>query len=199
MQLPRWAVGLVVAVIATLVIAVTFLLGRNFQPGATDKPGTAAQSEDPAAAARGAIPAGALSRLLGTPPATVADTPPAIPEAAVRQQALVGIWALADTGCATGYGAAYTPDGRFAEGDEYMGEEGRWSVEGDAIVRQITQSFERSDETASPVVKAMDRTDRIAIAGLDGDKLTIRTDKGAFAYIKCPEGRHAFIDGSTFP
>ena len=199
MQLPRWLVGLAVAVIVALAIALAFLLGRNFAPGTADTPGTAAVTEDPARAARDAVPASALSRLLGATPAAPSNAPSKAPASLARQQALAGVWALADTGCATGYGAAYAPDGRFAEGDEYMGEEGRWSIEGDTIIRHVTQSFERSDETTSPAAKAMDRTDRFAITQLDGDTLTIHTDKGEVGYIKCPEGRHAFIDGSTFP
>lgn len=199
MQVPRWLVGLAVAVIAALAIALAFLLGRNFTPGTTAAPGTAAVAEDPAQAARDAVPAAALSRLIGTAGDAPAEVPSPAPASSARQQALAGVWALADEGCATGYGAAYTPDGRFAEGDEYMGEEGRWSIEGDTIIRHVTQSFERSDETSSPVATAMDRTDRMEIAVLDGSSLTIRTAKGDFGYVKCPEGRHAFLDGSTFP
>ena len=113
-------------------------------------------------------------------------------------QTLAGAWALADTGCATDYGATYTEGGRFVEGDAGSGIEGRWSIDEGVLVRANELEFTTDDWLEPPVVNARDGTDRFPIVELTEDRLVFEDDQSRrYSYIRCHEGQRSFMDGEV--
>jgi hypothetical protein len=127
--------------------------------------------------------------------AEVVGTPKSKP--LISKARLVGIWAPQ---CAGSYGLAFTLDGRFSDGDEYSGEEGKWSLSGDEIIRRSRLEFETdfNSESEERLVKAVDTTVRLKVTFLDDDELTIVGPAGKVRLVKCPQGRTIFEDGRVF-
>jgi hypothetical protein len=120
-----------------------------------------------------------------------------IPQA---QDRLVGIWSPAEEQCAGGFGAAYTPDGRYSQRDEYAGEEGRWRRDGNRLTLALTRSFSSSDIGAQPVIKQIDEHYSFTISAQDERHMTLTGSDGRKqGWVKCPEGRHMFLNGQSFP
>lgn len=117
-----------------------------------------------------------------------------------QRDAIIGVWALAETGCATGYGAAYTVGGRFAEGDEAGGVEGQWTIGNGELVRQSELRFsaDEDDWFAEPSVETVKETQRFSLVKLDASELAFRDDQGRqFSYVRCRDGQRTFLDGEV--
>lgn len=171
MQVPKWMVLLTVTFFVGLVGTVMFFLGRD----SVSKPNPPTFAENAAES-------------------TVANSDE-VRSAATK---IAGIWAFADGGCGTGYGAAYTIGGRFVEGDAQTGIEGRWRVENGQLVRTNEQEFAATDWDEPPAVKAMRTIDRFPIIELTATKLVFKDDRGEqFSYVRCREGQLSFVDGEV--
>lgn len=112
---------------------------------------------------------------------------------------LIGIWAPKEYGCTGGYGAAYTPEGRYAEGDEYSREEGTWEIAQGKLQRHVKLLIETKDEASSPKAEPTERNDEFNIVSLSSDELTILFNGNNVSYVKCAEGHAVFQDGETYP
>jgi len=108
---------------------------------------------------------------------------------------IIGVWALADDGCATGYGAGYSDDGRFSEGDEFSGVEGRWRVSGRTLIRETVLRYETGDDSDTPKAQPLHQIDRFPILRSTGSEFVIQDRSRKFSYVKCPEGRRILLDG----
>lgn len=113
-----------------------------------------------------------------------------------KNTALEGVWALEETGCATGYGVGYTSGGRFAEGDEFSGIEGKWSIESDYLIRKTTLQY-TDDLSGEPTVHKFQRTDRFSILKLTATQLVIEDMGRQYRYVRCHEGQRIFVDGTV--
>ena len=83
----------------------------------------------------------APSAATGPGPAAVPSAAPSTdPLAEQRRRDIVGVWAPEEGGCAMGFGFAFTSSGRYGEGDEYMGEEGRWEIAGDKLIETVKEA-----------------------------------------------------------
>ncbi len=125
----------------------------------------------------------------------VTSSSPNVPDEASK---IVGVWAPVDGGCGTGYGAVYSASGRFSEGDEFSGVEGRWEITDATLVRDTTSKYEldeTADADAPPAVTTLRQVNRFPIVKLTADTLTFNDQGKRFSYVKCPEGRRIFLDG----
>ncbi len=183
-------------VIAALVVLAVglgaFAASKVFMPGAPAPAPSTAASALPAAAASGytpeseAAPSDAGSGSGADPLATIA-------------RALPGIWAPEQGGCASGFGFAFTAAGRYGEGDEYMGEEGTWEVSGDHLIETVTQTFKAEDDVGERKVSSASKRYEYRIKNFSGDRMVLVNGEAEMAFVRCPEGRHIFIDGETYP
>lgn len=120
---------------------------------------------------------------------------------AARRAALTGIWAPEQGGCAQGYGLAFTDDGRFADGDEFTGVEGKWDLDGDTLIRRHRKSYDTPDDgdlSQDPVATSAYGVDRLTIERLTGGALTLQDAGKRNRYVKCRAGQHLFLDGRVF-
>lgn len=111
---------------------------------------------------------------------------------------IIGVWAPADSGCATGYGSGYSGGGRFSEGDEFSGVEGRWTIKSGELIREATSKYELdelADADGHPIVTALHQINRFPIMKLTLDHLIFQDQGKRFAYVKCAEGKRIFLDG----
>lgn len=179
----RSAKPLIVGLLLLLVVGFgAFMMGRMLGPQAEH---AAPASAAPASAA----PAPAAVASPATPPAAAST---------INAALLPGIWGPATERCAGGFVVAYTRTGRWAEGDEYAGTEGRWAMDGDSIVHSATLRFERDDIEQDARVAADSRTHRTRVRSLTADRLTGTGDDGRpVDLIRCPEGRTTFLDGEV--
>ena len=158
----------------------------------------------------------AVWRTLGerepTSPAAEPSTPAAVPDAAPaaptpstdpladqQRRDIVGIWAPEEGGCSTGFGFAFTPTGRYGEGDEYMGEEGRWEITGGKLIETVDRAYEAEDEVSARKVKTIAKRYEYTLAELSPQRMVLVNGEARMAFVKCPDGRRAFTDGETFP
>lgn len=172
--------ALVVAVaLLVLVGAVAFLAGRNWE----------AIKSSPSHA-NNALPDD------GSPQAVTSELQhPTLNSSEKANNLIVGIWAFADGGCGTGYGATYTANGRFSEGDEFSGVEGRWTIRDDILERQNILKYQTNESDGNLSAQPFANVDRFPIVKLTAHNLIIDDKSNRFAYVKCPEGRHIFVDG----
>lgn len=123
----------------------------------------------------------------------------ASPDSSRQRRDIIGIWAPEPAGCATGYGIAFTPAGRFAEGDEYQGQEGRWQLAGSRLTETITLGYAAKDEVSKPRITPKRRTYELTIVSLTSRRMVLRLGGRSTGFVKCPEGRRLFMNGETFP
>lgn len=116
-----------------------------------------------------------------------------------QRRDIVGIWAAEPGGCATGFGLAFTPAGRYGEGDEYSGMEGRWQIAGLRLVETITLSYAAKDEVSKPRITYKKRINSFSIIRLTAARMVLRIDGRSIGFVKCPDGRRLFMNGETFP
>jgi hypothetical protein len=128
-----------------------------------------------------------------------AGTPAPDPESAPIARELPGIWAPEEGGCATGFGFAFTPAGRYAEGDEYAGEEGRWSVADGRLVETIDLKYSAEDEVSNRKVQKVSKRYEYRIKSFARDRMVLANGEAEMAFVRCPDGRRLFVDGETFP
>lgn len=120
------------------------------------------------------------------------------PDANEAGSNLIGVWASADTGCATGYGSGYSDTGRFSEGDESSGVEGLWTIKSGELIREATSKYEldeMADADAHPIVTALHQINRFPIIKLSPDQLIFQDQGKRFSYVKCTDGKRIFLDG----
>ena len=103
------------------------------------------------------------------------------PTPTITRAKIVGIWAPLENGCGGGYGVAYTANGRFSDGDENYGEEGKWSLNDDIVVRESDleyKSVESDDGMVSDERKVSASNDvlKLTVTWLDSDEMTVMSD-----------------------
>lgn len=164
---------------------------RVLGPGGSDPQAPTGQGSapEPVATAAGTVPAAP-----SPPAATAIDAA----SAAITRE-LPGIWAPEEGGCATGFGFAFTPAGRYAEGDEYSGEEGRWSVVGGRLVATIELKYSAEDEVSDRKVESVSKRYDYEIRNFTANRMELVNGEASMAFVRCPEGRRMFVDGETYP
>jgi hypothetical protein len=135
---------------------------------------------------------GSSTSTLNRKPAETEEGEPSTPKMSAN---IAGVWALADSGCATGYGVGYSNDGRFSEGDEFSGTEGQWKISGQILIRETVLRYETDDDSNAPKAESVHQVDRFPISQLTDDRLTLVDGGKIFSYIKCPEGKRILLDG----
>ncbi len=137
------------------------------------------------------------------PAATGGAAPEAVPASdpltAQQRRDIAGIWAPEEGGCSTGFGFAFTPAGRYAEGDEYMGEEGRWEIVGGKLIETVTKAYAAEDEVSERKVSAVSKRYEYAIGELTARRLVLVNGEASMAFVRCPDGRRMFTDGESYP
>ena len=130
---------------------------------------------------------------------SAAPVPSIDPLAEQQRRDIVGIWAPEEGGCGMGFGFAFTPAGRYGEGDEYMGEEGRWEITGGKLIETVDRAYEAEDEVSARKVKTIAKRYEYELAELTAPRMVLVNGEARMAFVKCPDGRRAFTDGETFP
>ncbi len=125
--------------------------------------------------------------------------PASDPLTAQQRRDIAGIWAPEEGGCSTGFGFAFTPAGRYAEGDEYMGEEGRWEIVGGKLIETVTKAYAAEDEVSERKVSAVSKRYEYAIGELTARRLVLVNGEASMAFVRCPDGRRMFTDGESYP
>ena len=135
-----------------------------------------------------------------TPSAAPSPSQPPPEDPAVRWRSeIAGIWAPEEGGCASGFGFAFTPAGRYGEGDEYSGEEGNWEITDGQLIERITLSYENPEEAGNPKLTTVSKRYSYVIRELENGHMVLANGEAAMKFVKCPDGRRAFSDGETFP
>jgi len=133
------------------------------------------------------------------PAAAPVSAPSADPLTEQRRRDIVGVWAPEQGGCAMGFGFAFTGSGRYGEGDEYMGEEGRWEIAGDKLIETVTTAYAAEDEVSERKLSTISKRYEYTIGELTPARMVLINGAANMAFVKCPDGRRAFTDGETFP
>jgi len=164
---------------------------RVLSPGksAVEAPAGQTSASTPVGAA--SVPAGSRALSPGIPSSVAAS-------AAIMRD-LPGIWAPEQGGCASGFGFTFTPAGRYAEGDEYMGEEGTWEINYGRLIAIITQAYAAEDEVSARKVSRANKRYEYRIKDFTGNRMVLANGEGEMAFVRCPDGRRVFTDGETFP
>jgi hypothetical protein len=110
-----------------------------------------------------------------------------------------GIWVPEEGGCATGFGFAFTPAGRYAEGDEYSGEEGKWTISDGHLIATIELTYAAEDEVSERKVQSVSKRYDYRIKSFTPGRMELANGEADMAFVRCPEGRRLFVDGETFP
>jgi len=191
---PRMSKGLVLGLLLALAAGLGgFAAWRVLGPAGAADEAPGAQGPPSISAAGGTDPAVAVAE----PSSSAAPASDAASSAIARD--LPGIWAPEDGGCAGGFGFAFTPAGRFAEGDEYSGEEGRWSVADGRLTVTIALKYHAEDEVSERKVSAFSNRYAYRIKSFTPGRMELANGEAELAFVRCPDGRRLFVDGEAFP
>ena len=144
-------------------------------------------------------PSEAAPIVTATPSPTIGVDTADADESLAMTRALPGIWAPEESGCASGFGLAFTDAGRYAEGDEYAGEEGNWEIAEGRLIETITLAYQAEDEVSAPRITRTSKRYEYRIKDFTGLRMVLANGEAEMAFTRCPDGRRMFSDGESYP